>query len=238
LTGRQPKLVLNQTAASARLNRSFRWRLLEATRRRRCDEPLVVSCQLSVWLSRQLTVRQFGLFYNGVLMRNMTAILLGVTLLCSGGCTILRGDKQKVKFQTDPPGAMIEVDKVQKAAPAEFVLKRKQKHQVAISSVGYRTIHFDLQARWDGGSIVSFMLPGGSFIWLPMDTVSGADRNFDRMALIRLEATTDPNLPPLKLVQHKGKLYTEEEYQKIKRKEAAETQPTTQPAAGQGDKAE
>jgi len=56
-------------------------------------------------------------------------------LLCVGtGCaTVLRGDKQKVKFETDPPVANLSVDGKDYKTPIEVTLKRKDTHNVIVS---------------------------------------------------------------------------------------------------------
>ena len=94
----------------------------------------------------------------------MTAIVFaGLLGISSVGCaTALRGDSQKMKFETDPSGASLKIDDQQYTAPAEVSLKRKDTHRVEVSKEGYRTKVFDLKAQWDGASLPGLILPGGS----------------------------------------------------------------------------
>ena len=75
-----------------------------------------------------------------------------------------------------------------------------------------------MKAQWDGMSLVSLALPGGS-IMFATDTVSGADRSFYNVSKIKLDPVTDANTPPLELIQYHGKLLTQEDYDKELAKE-------------------
>ncbi|MGE5612028.1 MAG: PEGA domain-containing protein [Bacillota bacterium] len=153
-------------------------------------------------------------------MRNWLLTGLVVLLASSGGCAkLFRGDSQKMKFITEPEGALVKINTDKEfTTPAEVKLKRKDKQEVTISKEGYRTIKFEMVAKWDGASIPSFVLPLGS-IWFATDTASGADRSFYKLDTIKLEPTTDPNAPALVLIQYRGKLYTEEQYKQVREEE-------------------
>jgi len=147
-------------------------------------------------------------------MRHIKALVIGMIALALAGCaTTLRGTKQKLEFNTDPQGATVTVDDVGYTTPAKIDLKRRGEHSVVIAKEGYRTIKFKMQAQWDGMSLLSLALPGGS-IMFATDTASGADRSFAHVARIKLEPVTDPNTPPLELKQYRGQLLTPEEYEK------------------------
>lgn len=152
-------------------------------------------------------------------MRNLLLTGLVVLLASSGGCAkLLRGDSQSIKFVTEPEGALVSVNGNTFTTPAEVKLKRKDKQEITVSKEGYRTVKFEMAARWDGASIPSFVLPLGS-VWFATDTATGADRSFYKLEPIKLEPTTDPNAPPLELIQYRGKLYTEEQYQAVREEE-------------------
>src|SRR5690349_9376158 len=91
----------------------------------------------------------------------------------TGCATLVRGDKQKMKFDTDPTGATVNVDGKDYTAPTTVVLKRKEPHNVTISHPGYQTINFALNSQWDGASLGNIALPGGS-AGFGLDTVNGA----------------------------------------------------------------
>lgn len=154
-------------------------------------------------------------------MKNLILFVSILILSTSGGCaSLVRGDRQKVTFDTDPQGATVQVGQTTATTPAKIPLKRKEVHQVTISKPGYRTVEFELRAQWDGASIGSFALPGGS-IWATTDRVSGADLAFYKLEKIKLEPTTSPSESPLKLIQYRGKLYNDEEYAKVMEEERA-----------------
>jgi 23S rRNA (adenine2503-C2)-methyltransferase len=158
---------------------------------------------------------------KGTLMNLGSAMLLFLALTlsqCIGCATLLRGDTQKVKVQTDPAGATINLDGKEYTAPVELSLKRKDPHTIIVSAPGHQTIAFDLEAQWDGASLGSMALPGGS-IWFGVDTVSGADRSFYRLATIKLDKSNSPGTQPVTMYSHKGKLMTKAERDKAVQEE-------------------
>jgi hypothetical protein len=144
----------------------------------------------------------------------MTGWLGLVVLVCfGGGCATVRGDKQNVRVETDPPGATLVVNRSQSyTTPVEVQLKRKDLQTIQISKAGYRPIEFNLEAQWDGASLTDLALPGGSAL-LGLSAVTGSDRSFNRLAKITLEKSTEANPKPNVLYQHRGKLYTKEGYE-------------------------
>jgi hypothetical protein len=149
-------------------------------------------------------------------MRHFTLLAALVLLGSFGtGCaTLVRGDKQKLAFNTDPAGATVTLDdgkaKQTVTTPATVPLKRKDKYAVEIAKPGFQTLQFDLAAQWDGATIGNAVLPGGS-IGAATDRASGADLQFYKLETIKLS----PGSGQQKLVQHRGKLYTDAEYQKV-----------------------
>lgn len=145
-------------------------------------------------------------------MGKLTSISLGIIALTLTGCaTTLRGTKQKLDFETDPPGATLKVGDETFTTPTRVELKRKKEHAILISKEGFRPVKFVLRAQWDGASLVSLALPGGSAMFAT-DTASGADRSFYKIPKIKLEPSSDPTTRPLELTAYRGKLLTPEEY--------------------------
>jgi hypothetical protein len=134
-----------------------------------------------------------------------------------GGCaTLARGNTQLVKFATNPPAALVVVDGTKYVSPADVVFKRNKKgHEVTVSKPGYQTITFILKSHWDAGGVgavaVDAAVPGGSALFV-IDTLYGADRNFDKLATITLSKETAATTQPLVLYEHKGKLMTKVNY--------------------------
>jgi hypothetical protein len=139
-----------------------------------------------------------------------TCLLLS---LASGCATITRGDSQKMKFETDPTGATVKVAGGTYTTPAAVELKRKEQYPVEISKAGYRTITFTLKSTWDGATLGNIILPGGS-IGAATDRASGADLKFYPLERVKLTPATEGS-GPIELVQHRGKLVSKAEYDRI-----------------------
>jgi hypothetical protein len=141
-----------------------------------------------------------------------TNILLAIMLsvpLCGGCATLLRGSQQKLSFQTVPSDAEVFVDGTMYTSPVEVNLRRKVVHRVTIAKEGYRTLRFLIDPQWDGVSLVgNIILPGGS-VGLIIDSASGADQNFFKLAKIDLVPATQPDETPLVLNDFKGHLLTD-----------------------------
>jgi hypothetical protein len=139
--------------------------------------------------------------------------LLGLlTLMCmAAGCATLRGDTQKVTFDTDPTGAALNVDGQKYTTPAEVALKRKEAHRIAIEKPGYCPIAFNLESTWDGASLTDFAVPGGSAL-LGLSVATGSDRQFNTLTRIKLEKTTDPRPATIEMYQYHGRILSKAEY--------------------------
>src|SRR5512140_3027390 len=99
-------------------------------------------------------------------MRHLNLLAIGMTFLAMTGCaTAMRGTQQKMEVNTDPDGATVAIDDAKYTTPAKIVLKRKAEHTVVISKEGYRTVKFKMKAQWDGVSLMSLALPGGSIMF-------------------------------------------------------------------------
>jgi hypothetical protein len=136
--------------------------------------------------------------------------LLGLMCMATG-CATMRGDTQKVKFDTDPSGAALNVDGQKYTTPAEVALKRKAAHRVAIEKPGYRPIAFNLESTWDGASLTDFAVPGGSAL-MGLSVATGSDRQFNTLTRIKLEKTTDPRPATIEMYQYRGRILTKPEY--------------------------
>lgn len=155
-------------------------------------------------------------------MRNLTLVAVAMLLICASGCaTVARGDKQKLKFVTVPPGATLQVGDQTYTTPATVPLKRKDEHQVTISKPGYQPISFVLKARWDGASLGGAAVPGGS-LSVATDRASGADLAFYKLEPITLQPANGPTTQPLEMAHYRGKIYSQEQYEKVIRDEIEE----------------
>jgi hypothetical protein len=144
-------------------------------------------------------------------MNRILTAVCGLALFCCTGCTLFRGDSQKVTFATEPTGAALKVDGKSYTAPADVTLKRNQTHDVAASALGYRSVQFKLASKFDGMSLLDLALPGGS-VALATDTLTGADKSFTQTVTITLPKADAPDAEPLILHELDGKLITEEQY--------------------------
>ncbi|HEY7118219.1 MAG TPA: PEGA domain-containing protein [Tepidisphaeraceae bacterium] len=148
-------------------------------------------------------------------------VLLGLAC-CGTGCATLRGDKQKVKFETDPSAATLTVDDRRYTTPAEVELKRKDAHRVTVEKPGYVPLAFNLQSTWDGASMTDVALPGGSALF-GLSVATGSDLAFNNLATIKLQKAAAPNPPVLEVYQYRGTLLTKSEYDKAIADERANT---------------
>lgn len=143
-------------------------------------------------------------------MRWMAQGVAFLFLFSALGCaSVVRGDKQKIMFRTDPPGATITIDGQAHTTPVTLELARKDAHEITIAKEGFRTFQFRYEAQWDGASLGNFVMPGGS-IGMAADTARGTDRAFFPLRTIFLEP--GPADPPLRLYEWEGKLLEEAEY--------------------------
>ena len=150
--------------------------------------------------------------------------LLGLLGLMSTvtGCATMRGDTQKVKFDTDPSGANLNVDGQKYTTPAEVALKRKEAHRIAIAKEGYRPIAFNLESTWDGASLTDFAVPGGSAL-MGLSVATGSDRQFNTLTKIKLERTTDARPATVEMYQYRGRILTKPEYDQAMAEEQKNT---------------
>lgn len=160
-------------------------------------------------------------------------------LVAANGCaTVSRGDKQTVKFLSDPPAAKIVVDGHPYVTPADIIIKRKGEHEITVSKEGYQTILFKLKAKWDAGGVGAVALdaavPGGSVMFL-IDTIAGADREYSKVVTIKLPPAAAGTMQPITLYEYKGKLMSKPEFDaavekdKLFKSKKSSTQPAAKP---------
>jgi hypothetical protein len=153
------------------------------------------------------------------------------------GCaTLARGNTQTITVVTNPPAALVVADGINYVSPAGVVFKRNKKaHTITVSKPGFQTITFVLKSHWDAGGVgavaVDAAVPGGSALFV-IDTIYGADRDFDKLATITLPKAEGPKTPPLVLYEHKGKLMPKAEYdQAVERDKLFKSKhPTSKPS--------
>lgn len=158
-------------------------------------------------------------------MRNAGLLLMAALLMSSTGCaTVMRGGKQGMQFETDPPGAKLVVNGKEYTTPAKLELKRGEKYTVDIIKEGYRPVHVEMKSVWDGASLGNAVLPGGS-IGVATDRVQAADMAFYPLKRVTLAPATRPSDGPIELIQYKKRYLTKEEYEAelLQEKEDART---------------
>lgn len=147
------------------------------------------------------------------IMRTLNLLVAGLLLMSATGCaTIARGDKQRVKFFTDPKGAQLVINGQEFTTPAIVALKRSEVQKVEIRKEGYRSVVLEMKGVWDGAALGNVVLPGGS-IGAATDRLKGSDLAFYPVPKIKLTPATQPSDGPIELIQYKKRYLTKEEYE-------------------------
>ena len=135
-----------------------------------------------------------------------------LTIALSTGCaTLLRGERQKMKFQTNAPNSTATIDGKPYTLPAEVPLKRNKPHTVVVAAPGFQSIQFDLKSQWDGASLPNIIAPGGSVLFAA-DTITGADRSFYTLATINLQPSSSASAEPMNMYQFRGRVLDRKDY--------------------------
>lgn len=115
----------------------------------------------------------------------MKQLLIIAAILSVGGCaTVVRGTKDKVKFESEPTAAKVVVESVDKdklgpfdcTAPCSLKLKRNRDWNVVFSLSGYKDAKGYLKSKPSGGGVVSGLgnaLAGG-IVGMGVDAGTGA----------------------------------------------------------------
>lgn len=145
-------------------------------------------------------------------------VVIGLLSTFSTGCaTLLRGDKQKMKFEANAPNATATIDGKSHTLPTTVALARKEPHTIVVGAPGYQTIQFELNSQWDGYSLPDLAPPGGSVLFA-YDAVTGADRKFYPLAKIQLDrGSPGASNEPVKMYEFRGKVLDKSGYEKSKK---------------------
>jgi hypothetical protein len=146
-------------------------------------------------------------------MRTLSLLLAALLLMGATGCaTVVRGDAQNMKFNTDPAGARLLVNGAEYTTPAVVALKRNQNQKIEITREGYRPVVFEMKSVWDGAALGNAVLPGGS-LGAATDRVKGSDLAFYKVPTIKLTPATAAESGPIELFQYRKRYLTREEYE-------------------------
>src|SRR5690606_27890971 len=118
-------------------------------------------------------------------MRTWKLLMAAVLCLGSGCSTILNDDTQPVTFDSDPPGALVNIDGVNYGrTPCTIPVQRKGwDKQVMISLDGYKTEIFTLENTLSGNTFLNV-------IWWPgavVDGISGRAGKYQEAVRVVLE---------------------------------------------------
>lgn len=109
----------------------------------------------------------------------MKRVIIGILCLGLGGCaSIIHGSKQKVLFNTEPPGAEVKISLLQKCiTPCFLYMKRNDSYSAMISRVGFNTETLPIEQKISGW-VFGNLLTGG-IIGLGVDVVVGGAWNLE-----------------------------------------------------------
>lgn len=107
-----------------------------------------------------------------------SAWLLILPFLCLTSCaTITRGVHEKLRVDSDPPGAKAELSSGERGiTPVTFVKKRKENFDVTVSKPGFISQTVQVRSNFSptGGGAIAGNVLGPSVIGMGVDAVSGA----------------------------------------------------------------
>jgi hypothetical protein len=120
------------------------------------------------------------------------SLLLLPVLLLTSCATITRGVHEKLRVQSDPPGATVTLSTGEKGVtPATFVEKRRSdKFTVTVSKAGYvaQTVTVESKAGGTGGTAMAGNLLIGGAIGMGVDAGTGAyDSLYPNPVSVKLE---------------------------------------------------
>ncbi len=101
--------------------------------------------------------------------------LFGMT----GCASIMHGKQQTIRVETNPPGAMVQIErtKTEMVTPANLVLKRKHEYELKIEKPGFKTEYVTINKNiggWFWGNLFF-----GGLIGIIVDLSNGAAYNLD-----------------------------------------------------------
>lgn len=127
--------------------------------------------------------------------RRAMIALLGVLLLalCGGCATLISGSTERIRFESDPPGAQIRVDGRTYTTPVEVTLPRDRNHEVEFVLPGHAPARRQVTRDVNGWTYGNILL--GGVIGMAIDTSTGASNDLEpdvvSVQLMRVEPETE-----------------------------------------------
>ena len=103
-------------------------------------------------------------------------VIAAVALLSTGCCTIIKGGKQTVTFDSNPEGAAVILDgKSVGKTPLSISLKKNAFDTIMIKKAGYATETMPLEKKYDGFALINIfwdlsttdMITGAAYEYVP-----------------------------------------------------------------------
>lgn len=142
-------------------------------------------------------------------LRLVCVLMLG--LLAAGCATAFRGDRQTVKFVSQPTGASVSVNGKAQTTPFSASLKRNQTQKVVATAPGFRPLAFELIARRDLAAVPQLVVPGGSAL-LATDVATGADRAYPGTVTIKFSELAGSATDAVQMYEWQGAVLTKGDY--------------------------
>lgn len=102
-------------------------------------------------------------------MKKLMALMLVFSLISTGCATVFKGGAEPVEFSSNPPGAEVYVDGLQRGTtPVSVPLESNKTHNVEFRKPGYTTQTSSLSNGVDGGWIVLDVVPGFLLGFIPL----------------------------------------------------------------------
>lgn len=132
----------------------------------------------------------------------MKSIALLAAFVALGGCaTVIRGAKDTVKFESEPPGASVSAESISAdkigpiecTAPCKLELKRKREWKVDFALDGYKPVSGVLTPKVTGGGVASGLgnVVAGGIIGIGVDAGTGANLDLKPNPMIAKLAPVD-----------------------------------------------
>lgn len=141
----------------------------------------------------------------------LAALLLACSLV-TGCATAFRGDKQTVKFVSQPTAAAVSLNgQPAQTTPFSATLKRNATQHVLATAPGYRPIRFDMSAQRDMAAVPQLIVPGGSAL-MATDVATGADRTYPGTVTIKFTEPAAAATQPAEMYEFHGAVLTKPDY--------------------------
>ena len=132
----------------------------------------------------------------------MKSLILLAAFVALGGCaTVIRGAKDTVKFESQPPGATVSAESISTdkigpivcTAPCKLELKRKREWKVDFTLEGYKPASGVLTPKVTGGGVASGVgnVVAGGIIGIGVDAGTGANLDLKPNPMIARLAPAD-----------------------------------------------